>query len=106
VTYQAPKEGALAWVDGMALSKAAENVDQAYEFVKFCFNQEPAGKAIDKHGYNSAVLGADAYASAQYKKNFSEAYPGNALANLNPWPSEPQWYADVRTEYRNKFVNA
>ena len=63
-------------------------------------------KAIDKHGYNSAVLGADAYASAQYKKNFSEAYPGNALANLNPWPSEPQWYADVRTEYRNKFVNA
>ena len=106
VTYQAPKEGAMAWVDGMALSKAAENVDQAYEFVKFCFMQEPAGKAIDKHGYNSAVLGADAYASAQYKKNFSEAYPGNALANLNPWPSEPQWYADVRTEYRNKFVNA
>ena len=33
-------------------------------------------------------------------------YPGNALANLNPWPAEPQWYADVRTEYRNKFVNA
>jgi len=28
------------------------------------------------------------------------------LKNLNPWPSEPQWYADVRTEFRNKFVNA
>ena len=106
VTYQAPKEGAMAWVDGMSLSKSAKNIDAAYEFVKFCYRPEPAGKAIDKHGYNSAVLGADAFAGAQYKKNFSEAYPGDALANLNPWPAEPQWYADVRTEYRNKFVNA
>ncbi len=106
VTYQAPKEGAMAWVDGMSLSKSAKNVDAAYAFVEFCFRKEPAGKAIDKHGYNSAVLGADAYAGAQYKTNFAEAYPGDALANLNPWPAEPQWYADVRTEYRNKFVNA
>ena len=106
VTYQAPKEGALAWVDGMALPIGAKNIDQIYEFLKFTFKPEPAGRAIDKHGYNSAVVGADAFASAQYKKNFAEAYPGDALANLNPWPSEPPWYAEVRTEYRNKFVNA
>ena len=106
VTYQAPKEGALAWVDGMSMPIGAKNIDQIYEFLKFAFNPEPAGKAIDKHGYNSAVIGADAYAGAAYKKNFQEAYPGDALANLNPWPSEPPWYADVRTEYRNKFVNA
>ena len=106
VTYQAPKEGALAWVDGMALPTGAKNIDQIYEFLKFTYSQEPAGKAIDKHGYNSAVVGADAFASSQYKKNFSEAYPGDVLANLNPWPSEPPWYADIRTEYRNKFVNA
>ena len=106
VHYQAPKEGALAWVDGMSLSKSAANVDQAYAFVEFCFKREPAGRAIDTHGYNSAVIGADAFAGDSYKKNFAEAYPGTALANLNPWPAEPQWYADVRTEYRNKFVNA
>jgi spermidine/putrescine transport system substrate-binding protein len=106
VTYQAPKEGALAWVDGMSLPVGAENMDQVYEFVNFCFKPEPAGKAIDKHGYNSAVLGADKYTGAAYKKNFAEAYPGDSLANLNPWPSEPPWYADIRTEYRNKFVNA
>ena len=91
VHYQAPKEGSMAWVDGM---------------VEFAFLKEPAGKAIDTHGYNSAVIGADAFAGAQYKKNFAEAYPADSLANLNPWPAEPQWYADVRTEYRNKFVNA
>ena len=106
VTYQAPKEGALAWVDGMSLSRGAEDLDAVYAFLDYCYEAEPAGKAIDKHGYNSAVLGADKFAGAQYKKNFAEAYPGDALSNLWPWPKEPQWYADVRTEYRNKFVNA
>ena len=84
----------------------ARNIDQVYAFLDFCYEAEPAGKAIDKHGYNSAVLGADKFAGETYKKNFSEAYPGQALGNLWPWPKEPQWYANVRTEYRNKFVNA
>ncbi len=106
VTYQAAREGALAWVDGMSLSASAENLDQTYAFIEFCFEPEPAGRAIDQHGYNSAVLGADQYAGPQYKQNFAEAYPGDALANLWPWPREPQWYADVRTEYQNRFVNA
>ena len=106
VTYQAPKEGALAWVDGLALSAQASNIPQVYAFLDFCYRPEPAGKAIDKHGYNSAVLGADKHAGEQYKKNFAEAYPSDALANLWAWPKEPQWYADIRTEYRNKFVNA
>ena len=115
VQYRAPVEGSLAWVDGMALSKASENIDQVYAFIDFCFEAEPAGKSIDGgpegkawggHGYNSAVLGADKHASAQYGKVFASVYPDPALGRLWPWPKEPQWYADVRTEYRNKFVNA
>jgi spermidine/putrescine transport system substrate-binding protein len=106
IMYQAPKEGSMAWVDGMAIPVGAENSEQIYAFIEYAYRAEPAGKAIDSHGYNSPVLGADQYASAQYAKNFSEAYPGDALANLNPWPAEGQCYADIRTEYRNKFVNA
>ena len=33
-------------------------------------------------------LGADQYSGDTYKKNFAEAYPGDSLANLNPWPAE------------------
>lgn len=106
VTYQAPKEGAITWVDSLTMSAAASNVEQAYELISYVFDAKVAGKSIDTHGYNSAVLGADKHTGPAYKKNFAEAYPGNALANLNPWPAEPQWYADVRTEFRNKFVNA
>ncbi len=106
IMYQAPKEGSMAWVDGMAIPIGAKNIDQIYAFVEYAYRAEPAGKAIDEHGYNSPVLGADKYAGEQYKKNFAEAYPGNSLANLNPWPAEAPWYAEIRTEYRNRFVNA
>jgi spermidine/putrescine transport system substrate-binding protein len=114
VQYRAPAEGSLAWVDGMSLSGGAENMDQVYAFLDYCFDPDPAGKSIDGggnpdwggHGYNSAVLGADKFASQQYADTFGSVYPGDSLANLWPWPKEPQWYADVRTEYRNKFVNA
>ena len=104
VMYRAPKEGALAWIDGMAIPVGAENIDQLYAFLDHAFSPEPAGKAIDQHGYNSAVLGADVFASDTYAKNFGEAYPGDSLANLWPWPNEPQWYADLRTEYVAMFV--
>jgi spermidine/putrescine transport system substrate-binding protein len=106
IHYQAPKEGALAWVDGMSLSAQAENVDQAYEFINYFYRPEFGGMGIDHHGYNSAVIGADQHAGDQYRSNFTEAYPGDALANLWPWPKEPQWYANVRTEFQNKFVNS
>jgi spermidine/putrescine transport system substrate-binding protein len=106
VTYRAPKEGAMAWVDGMSLPTGAKNIEQAYAFVDFDYQPEAAGKAIDKHGYNSPVIGADKFASDRYAKNFADAYPGDALSKLNPWPSEPQWYADLRAQYVNKFQSA
>jgi spermidine/putrescine transport system substrate-binding protein len=106
VTYQAPVEGAMAWVDSLAMSAAARNVEQAYALINYVFDPKVAGKSIDTHGHNSAVLVAEKHTGPAYKKNFSEAYPGSALANLNPWPGEPQWYADLRTEFRNKFINA
>ena len=106
VQYQAPKEGAMAWVDGMAMPIGAKNTEQVYEFLKFAYQAAPAGEAINHHGYNSPVLGADKEANDNYKKNFGEAYPGDALANLNPWPPEAPWYAKVRTEYVNKFKSA
>jgi spermidine/putrescine transport system substrate-binding protein len=106
VMYRAPLEGAMAWVDGIAIPTGAKNIDELYAFIDFCYQAEPAGKAIDTHGYNTPVLGAEKFASQQYAKNFADAYPGNALANLNPWPTTQPWYADVRTEYVNRFQSA
>lgn len=106
VMYQAPKEGALAWVDGVAISKGAKNIDQIYAFLEFAFTPEQAGQAIQVHGYNSPVKGADKFAGAAYSKSFGEAYPGDALGNLNTWPAEPPWYAALRAEFVERFKAA
>ena len=74
--------------------------------VQYAYQAKPAGVAINDHGYNSPVLGADQHANDNYKKNFAEAYPGDALANLNPWPPQAPWYAKIRTEYVNKFKSS
>jgi len=106
IMYQAPVEGSMAWVDGMAMPIGAKNMDQIIEFIKFSYDPKNAGKAIDEHGYNSPVLGADQFAGAAYKQNFADAYPGDSLANLNPWPPQAPWYAEIRTEYVNKFKSS
>ncbi|MDJ0929755.1 extracellular solute-binding protein [Breoghania sp.] len=84
VMYRAPKEGAMAWVDGMAMPTGAKNIDQIYAFIDAAYDAKLPGEAIQTHGYNSPVIGADAYGGEIYTKNFADAYPGDALANLNP----------------------
>ncbi len=106
LSYRAPAEGALTWVDGLALSANAQYTHQAYAFMDYCFEAKNAGLAIRHHGYNSAVSGAQHFADRDYQDNFNASYNAEALENLWVWPSEPEWYAGLRTEYRNRFVNA
>ncbi len=106
VHYQAPVEGAMAWVDGLAMPKAAQNIDAVYAFIEYAYRPENAGLATQTHGYNSPVLGADRFAGETYSKNFAEAYPGDSLSRLNPWPPEAPWYAASRAEFVARFENA
>jgi spermidine/putrescine transport system substrate-binding protein len=106
VGYQAPKEGAIAWLDGISLLKAAKNIDQAYAFVEYLQTPEASAAVAEGSGYNPVVTGSDALLSEQAKKNFSEAFPGDALKNLWHRPPEPSWYAELRTQYADKFKAA
>jgi spermidine/putrescine transport system substrate-binding protein len=40
VNYVAPKEGAITWLDGISLIKAAKNMDQAYAFLNYLHTPE------------------------------------------------------------------
>jgi spermidine/putrescine transport system substrate-binding protein len=106
VNYTAPKEGAIVWMDGISLLKAAKNTDQAYAFIDYLLTPEVSGAVADGSGYNGIITGADAFTSDVFKKNFQEAYPGDALKNLWPWPAEPTWYAEIRSQYTDKFKAA
>jgi len=57
-------------------------------------------------GYNSVVKGAADLLDDASKKVFAEAYPGDALENLWWYPSEPTYFVQTRTEYKEKFLDA
>jgi spermidine/putrescine transport system substrate-binding protein len=106
VGYQAPKEGAIVWMDGLTMLKAAKNTDQIYAFIDYLHTPEVSGAVADGSGYNPIIIGADAHTSDVFKKNFQEAFPGDALKNLWPWPAEPSWFAELRSQYEAKFKAA
>jgi spermidine/putrescine transport system substrate-binding protein len=106
VSYQAPKEGAIAWLDGISMIKASKNVDQIYAFLNYMQTPEASAAVAEGSGYNPVVTGADALLSAVAKKNFQEAYPGDSLKNLWQRPPEPAWFGELRTQYADKFKSA
>ena len=106
VAYQTTDEGALAWIDGITMSAKAENIDEAYELINYSFTPETGGQTVNEIGYNSAVNGASDFYSDETKALAKAIYPGDTSTKLNPWPPEPQWYADARAEYANKFETA
>ncbi len=106
VSYQAPKEGAITWLDGIAMIKAAKNVDQIYAFLNYLHTPEVSALVADGSGYNPVVTGADAKTSDAFKKNFQEAYPGDALIKLWHRPAEPSWFGELRTQYADKLKSA
>jgi spermidine/putrescine transport system substrate-binding protein len=106
VNYVAPKEGAITWLDGLAMMKAAKNVDQIYAFLDYLFTPEVSAMIADGSGYNPVVTGADAKTSDAFKKNFTDAYSAAALQNLWHRPPEPSWFAELRTQYADKLKAA
>ena len=106
VSYMAPKEGAMTWVDSMAIVKNAENVEQAYAWINWAYTPEAGAIMAKSTGYNSVVKGAADLLDDATKKGFAEAYPGDALENLWWYVSEEPWFVPTRTEYRDKFQAA
>jgi spermidine/putrescine transport system substrate-binding protein len=106
VSYMAPKEGAMTWVDSMAIVKNAKNLEQAYAFINWAYTPEAGATVARATGYNSVVKGADKLLDEATAKNFAEAYPKDALDRLWWYVSEPPWFVPARTEYRDKFQAA
>jgi spermidine/putrescine transport system substrate-binding protein len=106
VSYMAPQEGAIAWLDGWALTTGAKNVAQAYEWINYLHTPEVSAKVADGSGYNPVAKGADVLLSDVAKKNFTEAFPDDATTKLWHRPPEPSWFAELRTQYAEKFKAA
>jgi spermidine/putrescine transport system substrate-binding protein len=106
ITYMAPKEGAIGWIDGLALTKAAKNVEQAYAFLKYIHSAKGSAEVAEGSGYNPGHKDAQPLLSDKFRAIFQEAYPGDSLKQIWWRPVEPSWFADLRTQYAEKFKAA
>jgi spermidine/putrescine transport system substrate-binding protein len=106
VTYMAPKEGALSWIDGLSIPAGAKNIPQIYEFLKFAYQPSSGGLLGTNTGYNPVSKGASQYLTPATKQSVADAFPKDALDKLWWIPPEPIWYAAALAEFRDKFVAA
>jgi spermidine/putrescine transport system substrate-binding protein len=62
--------------------------------------------ASDNTTYNSVVQGFDAHVSESFKKNFADAYPGDAVAKLWMQGIERPWFLEKRQALVDKISAA
>ena len=106
VGFIAPKEGALAWMEGVSIPSGAANLDQAYAFINWFLTPEAGAMYSNATSINSTAVGAADLLSDEAKAFFAAAYPGDALDKLWWWPVQESWYVAKRNEYQDKFLSA
>jgi len=106
VKYLAPKEGALTWCDTLAIPKGAKNIEQAYAYMNWALQPEVGGLMANETGYNSIVVGAEKFTNPNYQRNFTEAYPGDAIEKLWFQREEKPWFIAKRQEFAAKLQAA
>lgn len=106
IGYIAPKEGALAWMEGISLPIGAKNIDQAYAFINWMLTPEAGAMYASHAKVNTTAKGAEALLPADAKSFFETAYPGDALDRLWWWPVQESWFVELRTEYQDRFLSA
>ena len=106
VGFIAPKEGALAWMEGLSIPKGAENLDEAYAFINWFLTPEAGAMYSNATSINSTAVGSADLLSDEAKAFFAAAYPDDALEKLWWWPIQENWYVTKRNEYQDRFLSA
>lgn len=106
VGFIAPKEGALAWMEGLSIPTGAENIDAAYAFINWFLTPEAGAMYTNATSINSTAVGSADLISDEAKAFFAAAYPGDALDKLWWWPIQESWYVTRRNEYQDRFLSA
>lgn len=105
VRYVAPKEGALAWMEGFALVKGAPNTDAAYAWINWFYTPETGARFANHTSLAVASKGTDRLLEEGLRSFQADAYPGDALEKLWWWPPQPAWYVAARNNYIERLLS-
>lgn len=69
ITLVYPKEGGIFWMDNLAISASAKNVDAAHQMIDFLLRPEIAAQVAEETGYPSPVLKAKDFMSEETRNS-------------------------------------
>jgi spermidine/putrescine transport system substrate-binding protein len=101
--YAAPKEGAFAWHQGLALTKKAVNVEQAHELAKYISTPEGAAAWAGAFSSNAVGKGGAALMNPDVSTYYNSAFDDAKLAALWWWPDASAEFVAKRGEYSEKY---
>jgi spermidine/putrescine transport system substrate-binding protein len=78
--YGFPKEGFSLWQDNVAILADAQNVENAKLFLNFIMDPENAAMISEYTGYGNAVMGSEAFMSAELLASPEMTIPESAKA--------------------------
>lgn len=83
-----PTDGAIFWMDSLAIPKNAKNIDEAYEMINFLLRPENAARITEEIGYPTPVLSAYALMPKEFINDPNVFPPQDVIEN-------GQWQNDV-----------
>lgn len=93
--YTHPKEGALLWIDTIAISANAKNIDELYSFIDFIISKNNSLQNFKTIGYatpnKGILLNSDIYPSKEDRKNLKRVQMGKSQ--------------DIYNKYWNMFLD-
>lgn len=104
--YIPPKEGGIAWNQGLVLMSNAKNPDQAHEFAKWVSSAEGSSLWATAFSANPVGKGGVDKLDAEVAQFYKDSFPGDAVSKLWWWPDQPAWFLSKRGEYADKYKAA
>ena len=104
VKFRIPREGGLAWLDGLSIPAGAQNLEQVYAFLDYIYRPETGGLIASETGCDPVQIGAEDHMTEQARQDYREIYGDLKSCDLWWWPPEPAWYAAARAGYEDRFI--
>jgi spermidine/putrescine transport system substrate-binding protein len=99
VKFVAPREGALAWMDGFAIPAGARNLEAAYAWINFMYEPRNAAAFNEDSGYGTVVAGAPDALGPAVRARFTEAFAPADLERFWWYRAEPPWWRGLFARY-------
>lgn len=94
-----PEEGAIFWMDSLAIPADAKNVDAAHKMIDFLLRPENAAKLALQIGYPTPVKAAYPLLPAAFKNN-PQIYPPQSVMAAGEWQND---VGDANRLYEDYF---